>query len=74
MSRGERLSKILLPTFSITPPAMKRLTNDTLLLRLEVVENDGALGRLLTPVLDDDTRAVDDLTRVALTVQDTWEK
>ena len=39
-----------------------------LLLGLEVVEQDGALLRLLTPVLDDDARAVDDLARVALTV------
>lgn len=41
-----------------------------LLLGLEVVEEDGALLRLLTPVLDDDARAVDDLAGVALTVQD----
>ena len=39
-----------------------------LLLGLEVVEQDGALLRLLTPVLDDDTRAVDDLASVALAV------
>jgi hypothetical protein len=42
---------------------MKRL-----LLGLEVVEEDGALLRLLTPVLDDDARAVDDLAGVTLTV------
>lgn len=40
-----------------------------LLLGLEVVEEDGALLRLLTPVLDDDARAVDDLARVTLTVE-----
>ena len=42
---------------------MKRL-----LLGLEVVEEDGALLRLLTPVLDDNARAVDDLAGVALAV------
>lgn len=41
----------------------------SLLLSLEVVEKDGALRRLLTPVLDDDARAVDDLAGVALTVE-----
>lgn len=39
-----------------------------LLLGLEVVEQDGALLGLLTPVLDDDARAVDDLAGVALAV------
>ena len=39
-----------------------------LLLGLEVVEEDGALLRLLTPVLDDNARAVDDLAGVALAV------
>jgi hypothetical protein len=39
-----------------------------LLLSLEVVEEDGALLRLLTPILDDDARAVDDLAGVTLTV------
>jgi hypothetical protein len=39
-----------------------------LLLGLEVVEEDAALLRLLTPVLDDDARAVDDLAGVAFTV------
>ena len=38
---------------------------------LEVLEEDVALLRLLTPVLDDDARAVDDLASVALTVEDT---
>ena len=40
------------------------------MLGLEVVEEDGALLRLLTPVLDNDARAVDNLARVALTVED----
>lgn len=40
-----------------------------LLLGLEVVEEDGALLGLLTPVLDDDARAVDDLAGVTLTVE-----
>lgn len=39
-------------------------------LRLEVVEEDGALLRLLTPVLNNDARAVDDLAGVALAVED----
>lgn len=39
-----------------------------LLLGLEVVEEDAALLGLLTPVLDDDARAVDDLTGVAFAV------
>jgi hypothetical protein len=39
-----------------------------LLLGLEVVEQDAALLGLLTPVLDDDARAVDDLTGVAFAV------
>ena len=39
-----------------------------LLLGLEVVEENGALLRLLTPVLDDNARAVDDLAGVALAV------
>lgn len=39
-----------------------------LLLGLEVVEQDAALLGLLTPVLDDDARAVDDLAGVALAV------
>lgn len=40
-----------------------------LLLSLEVVEENRALLRLLTPVLDDNARAVDDLTGVTLTVK-----
>jgi len=39
-----------------------------LLLGLEVVEQDAALLGLLTPVLDDDARAVDNLAGVALAV------
>jgi hypothetical protein len=39
-----------------------------LLLGLEVVEEDAALLGLLTPVLDDDARAVDDLAGVTLAV------
>jgi hypothetical protein len=39
-----------------------------LLLGLEVVEEDAALLGLLTPVLDDDARAVDDLTGVAFAI------
>ena len=35
---------------------------------MEVVEQDAALLGLLTPVLDDDARAVDDLASVALAV------
>ena len=42
-----------------------------LLLGLEVVQDDGSLRRLLTPVLDHDAGAVDDLARVTLPVQDT---
>ena len=39
-----------------------------LLLGLEVVEEDAALLGLLTPVLDDDARAVDDLAGVTFAV------
>ena len=42
-----------------------------LLLGLEVVEKDGALLRLFTPVPDDDARAVDHLTRIALAIEHT---
>ena len=45
-----------------------RLKATRLLLGLEVVEQDAALLGLLTPVLDDDARAVDDLAGVTLTV------
>ena len=47
----------------ITTPA------NPLLLSLEVVEDDGSLVRLLTPVLNYDAGAVDDLARVTLSVQ-----
>lgn len=47
-----------------------RISIFRLLLGLEVVEEDRALLRLLTPVLDNDARAVDDLAGVALTVED----
>lgn len=40
-----------------------------LLLSLEVVQQDVALLRLLTPVADDNARAVDDLAGVALAVE-----
>ncbi len=40
-----------------------------LLLGLEVVEQDRPLLRLLTPVLDHDAGAVDDLAGIALAVQ-----
>ena len=43
-----------------------------LLLSLEVVEEDRSLLRLLTPILDDNTRAVDNLARISLTVQHTY--
>ena len=38
------------------------------MLGLEVVEKDAALLGLLTPVTDDNARAVDDLAGVSLTV------
>jgi hypothetical protein len=39
-----------------------------LLLGLEVVEEDGAFLGLLTPILDDDARAVDDLSGITVAV------
>jgi hypothetical protein len=45
-----------------------------LLLGLEVVEEDGALLRLLSPVLDDNARAVDNLAGVTFTVENACEK
>ena len=42
-----------------------------LLLGLEVVEEHGALLRLLTPILNDNAGAVDNLACVTLTVQNT---
>jgi hypothetical protein len=52
----------------VSPVWVESSGESSLLLGLEVVEEDRALLRLLTPVLDDDARAVDDLARVALTV------
>ncbi len=40
-----------------------------LLVAVEVVEEEGTLLRLLTPVLDDDAGAVDDLAGVAFAVK-----
>lgn len=40
-----------------------------LLLGLEVVEEDGALLGLFSPVLDNDARAVDNLAGVTLAVE-----
>jgi len=40
-----------------------------LLLGLEVVEKDRTFPRLLTPVADDNARAVDDFAGVAFTVE-----
>lgn len=48
------------------------LVEALLLLGGEVVEQDGALLGLLSPVLDDDAGAVDDLARVALAVDLAW--
>jgi len=42
-----------------------------LLLGLEVVEKNRSLLRLLSPILDDNTRAVDNLACISLTVQNT---
>lgn len=42
-----------------------------LLLGLEVVKEDRSLRRLLTPILNNDARAVDNLARIAFPVQDT---
>lgn len=39
------------------------------MLAVKVVEEESALLRLLTPILDDDAGAVDDLAGVALTVE-----
>jgi hypothetical protein len=41
----------------------------SLLASLEVVEEDGTFLRLLTPVLDNDARAVDDLAGVSFAVE-----
>lgn len=39
-----------------------------LLLSLEIVEQNGSLLRLLSPVLNDHARAIDDLSRVSFTI------
>jgi hypothetical protein len=64
---GKKATK-LAPLFSlrITP------SHVNLLLAGEVVEEESALLRLLTPVLDNDARAVDDLAGVALTVKNAY--
>lgn len=49
-------------------PCVTEEKREHLLLGLEVVEEDVALLGLLTPVLHDNARAVDDLAGVALTV------
>jgi hypothetical protein len=46
----------------------------SLLLGLEVVEEDGTFLALLTPVADDDAGAVDDLAGVAFTVEDACDE
>jgi hypothetical protein len=43
--------------------------NWRLLLGLEVVEEDAALLGLLTPITDDDARAVDNLASIAFTIE-----
>lgn len=55
----------------VKPLLQLRLHGKTsnLLLSLEVVKEDRALLGLLTPVLNDDARAVDDLAGVTLTVE-----
>lgn len=52
---------------------LRQMKTRRLLLGLEVVEEDGALLGLLTPVLDDDARAVDNLAGVPLTVEDAYQ-
>lgn len=47
---------------------VSQTARSNLLLGLEVVEEDRALLGLLTPILDDDARAVDDLAGVTLAV------
>lgn len=53
----------------MTPQSLPYLQRANLLLSLEVVEEDRALLGLLTPVLDNDARAVDNLASVTLTVK-----
>ena len=50
------------------PDATLRCTLMRLLLCLEIVEQDAALLRLLTPILDHHTAAVDDLSCVAFAI------
>lgn len=64
---------------AIPAPTLKNDQHDTalatranLLLGLEVVGEDGALLGVLTPVLDDNARAVDDLASVTLTVKSAY--
>ena len=47
----------------------QRTGRTLLLLSLEVVEEDGTFLGLFTPVLDNDTRAVDDLAGVSFAVE-----
>ena len=49
------------------PSALNQMVH--LLLGLEVVEEDGALLGLFSPVLDNNAGAVDDLAGVTLTVE-----
>lgn len=46
-----------------------RFAKKSLLASLEVVEEDGTFLGLLTPVLDNDARAVDDLAGVSFAVE-----
>ena len=55
------------PPLAIASPLLS-IDAKRLLLGLEVVEENGALLGVLTPVLDNDARAVDDLAGVSLTV------
>ena len=56
------------------PSSSTHISSSPLLLGLEVVEKNGALLRLLTPVLDYDARAVDNLACVPFAVQNTYHK
>lgn len=63
VDRKRRREIAKLPTVCCLVARSRRL-----LLGLEVVEQDAALLGLLTPVLDNNARAVDDLAGVALAV------
>jgi hypothetical protein len=52
------------------PFSFHQIDSATLLLALEVVQQNASLLALLAPVLDDDAGAVDDLASIALTIQD----